>query len=196
MNKQIMSNVVIHSFATAHAITAASLSQTIAGDDVALTILTIGMIIALARIYNAPMSWGNALTYFGVFAGFYLGTRGATFLIKWVPGIGNAANAISTIFTTEVIGWSTVFLLSRGRDLTTVSKNEADFIIREGKKLRKENVAEKERIDTIINKKMTDGEKALYHSIMEQLKEKDLSVQQRDELLKKLDELFAKYPKE
>lgn len=192
-HKTFLSNVIIHSFATAHAIAAASLAQTMVGDEATLTALTIGMIIALSKLYNAPMSWGGALTFFSVFAGFYLGTRGATCLIKWVPGIGNTANALSTIFTTEIIGWATVYLLSRGRDLTTVSKDEADEIIREGKELRKKNEAEKKRINDIINKRMTSGEKALYHSIMDKLKEKNLSDQQRDELVKKLDELFKKY---
>lgn len=80
---------------------------------------------------------GRSLIFLGVFAGFYLGTRGATCLIKWVPGIGNTANALSTIFTTEVLGWATVYLLSRGRDLSTVRRDEANHIIREGKALRK-----------------------------------------------------------
>lgn len=127
---------------------------------------------------------GRSLIFLGVFAGFYLGTRGATCLIKWVPGIGNTANALSTIFTTEVLGWATVYLLSRGRDLSTVRRDEANHIIREGKALRKKNEAEKKRIDNIINNKMTSGEKALYHSIIEQLKDKELSDSQRDNLVK------------
>jgi uncharacterized protein (DUF697 family) len=158
-----------------------------------LTALTITMIIALSKLYNAPVSWGGALSFLGVFAGFYLGTRGATCLIKWVPGIGNTANALSTIFTTEVLGWATVYLLSRGRDLSSAQKDEASDLIREGKELRKKNKAEKKRIDDIINNKMTSGEKALYHSIMDQLKDKNISEDQRDNLVRKLDELFKKY---
>lgn len=42
-----------------------------------------------------------------------------------------------SIFTTEVLGWATVYLLSRGRDLSTVRRDEANHIIREGKALRK-----------------------------------------------------------
>ncbi len=150
MNKTFLANVIIHSFATAHAIAAASLAQTLVGDEATLTALTIAMIIALSKLYQAPLSWGGALSFLGVFAGFYLGTRGATCLIKWVPGIGNTANALSTIFTTEVLGWATVYLLSRGRDLSTVRRDEANHIIREGKALRKKNEAEKKRIDNII----------------------------------------------
>ena len=37
---------------------------------------------------------------------------------------------------------------------------------------------------------MTSGEKALYHSIIEQLKDKELSDSQKDNFVKKLDELF------
>ena len=114
-------------------------------------------------------------------------------MIKWVPGIGNTANALSTIFTTEVLGWATVYLLSRGRDLSTVRKDEANHIIREGKALRKKNEAEKKRIDNIVNTKMTSGEKALYHSIMEQLKDENISDSERENLIRELDELFKKY---
>lgn len=193
MNKTFLANVIIHGFATAHAIAAAALAQTLVGDEATLTALTIAMIIALSKLYNAPVSWGGALSFLGVFAGFYLGTRGATCLIKWIPGIGNTANALSTIFTTEVLGWATVYLLSRGRDLSSVKKDEASDLIREGKELRKKNEAEKKRIDDIINNKMTSGEKALYHSIIEQLKDKNISDYQRDNLVRKLDELFKKY---
>lgn len=193
MNKTFLANVIIHSFATAHAIAAAALAQTLVGDEATLTALTIAMIIALSKLYQAPLSWGGALSFLGVFAGFYLGTRGATCLIKWVPGIGNTANALSTIFTTEVLGWATVYLLSRGRDLSTVRKDEANHIIREGKALRKKNEAEKKRINNIVNNKMTSGEKALYHSIMEQLKDENISDSERENLIRKLDELFKKH---
>ena len=179
MNKTFLANVIIHSFATAHAIAAAALAQTLVGDEATLTALTIAMIIALSKLYQAPLSWG--------------GTRGATCLIKWVPGIGNTANALSTIFTTEVLGWATVYLLSRGRDLSTVRKDEANHIIREGKALRKKNEAEKKRINNIVNNKMTSGEKALYHSIMEQLKDENISDSERENLIRKLDELFKKH---
>ncbi len=37
---------------------------------------------------------------------------------------------------------------------------------------------------------MTSGEKALYHSIIEQLKDKELSDSQKDNLVKELDDLF------
>lgn len=195
-NKTLISNVVIHGFAVAHAVTAASLAQTLVGDEAALTALTISMIISLSRIYNAPVSWGESLAFLGVFAGFYLGTRGATCLIKWIPGIGNTANALSTIFTTEVIGWSTVYLLSRGRDLSTVKKDEVNDIIREGKDLRKRNASEQKRINNIINNKMTSDERVLYHSIMDQLKEKELSTFQREDLIRDLDGLFSKYEKQ
>lgn len=44
-----------------------------------------------------------------------------------------------------------------------------------------------------VNHKMTTGEKAQYHSIMEQFKDEDLSNQQRENLIRDLDNLFKKY---
>ena len=88
MNKTFLANVIIHSFATAHAIAAAALAQTLVGDEATLTALTIAMIIALSKLYQAPLSWGGALSFLGVFAGFYLGTRGATCLINGFLELG------------------------------------------------------------------------------------------------------------
>mgnify|MGYP007007084490 CR=1 FL=1 len=67
MNKTFLANVIIHSFATAHAIAAAALAQTLVGDEATLTALTIAMIIALSKLYQAPLSWGGALSFFGCF---------------------------------------------------------------------------------------------------------------------------------
>lgn len=112
----VIVNVIIHGFAIARAVTAATLSQTVIGDEAALTALTIAMIVGISRVYNRPWGVGNALAFLGCFAGFYLGTRGAVFLIKWIPGIGNAANAATaaswrlraslTYFTAAGLLWS------------------------------------------------------------------------------------------
>ncbi len=65
-----MTGILIHTFAIAHALTAALLAQTLVGDEAALTALTVAMIISVAKrlkgrlkkmnkylaIYNNPVS--------------------------------------------------------------------------------------------------------------------------------------------
>ena len=55
-----ITHVLIHGFAAAHAATAATLSQTIVGDEAALTVLTISMIIAIARLHGQTVEVGSA----------------------------------------------------------------------------------------------------------------------------------------
>lgn len=190
--KKRLTAIVIHIFAGAHAASAALLAQTMVGDEAVLTALTVAMILAICRIHGMSATIKNALGFLGILAGFYVGTRTAMFLIKWMPAIGNGANAISTVFTTEVIGWAVYALVSTGRSIDDVTKQEADELIRKGKEYRRENIENKRKIKkTIIG--MSESDKSEYHRMMEQLKSQDLSEEKRDHLLRELDDLFKKY---
>lgn len=190
--KIILVNIIIHGFALAHAITAGALAQTLVGDEAALTALTTAMIITIALVYGRSYSIGKALGLLGTFAGFYLGSRGAVFLIKWIPGIGNAANAITTTVVTEMLGWATYVIVKSGKDPENISKEEAKDIWNKAKILRKEMEKEQEKIKNAINK-MTAADKAKYDLLMNDLKNKDTSETRLKEVEEELDELFRKY---
>jgi hypothetical protein len=85
--KLIIVNVIIHGFAAAHAATAALLSQTLVGDEAALTALTITMIIGISRVYERPFGVGEALSVLGIFAGFYENMPEYPLLCKGMNGI-------------------------------------------------------------------------------------------------------------
>lgn len=191
-NKLLTTNIIIHGFAVAHATVAATLAQTMLGDEAALTGLTIIMIIAISRLYNQPIEVGSAFAFLGIFAGFYLGTRGAMMCVKWIPGIGNAANAIATTITTEVLGWATYCVVSRNRSVKDIEKEEANELIKEAKKMRKENAERQKKIEETI-KKMSNSDKAYYNSLIEELKRKDLSEQDQRNICTKIEVLFSKY---
>lgn len=128
-------NIIIHSFALAHAITAFVLNYIGTRDDILLTILTIAMIITIARMYDFPIDVTSALALLGCFAGFYMGTKGADIISGILGGqiatnstdlaitlaentktIGGKlipyANIITTFIVTEFLGWM-VFLIVR-----------------------------------------------------------------------------------
>ena len=73
MNKKKITAITIHSFAVAHAITAASLAQTLIGDEAALTTLTTMMIYSICHIYGMSVTIKQALKFLGLLGGFYLG---------------------------------------------------------------------------------------------------------------------------
>ncbi|MBQ6065020.1 MAG: hypothetical protein IJK87_15560 [Prevotella sp.] len=191
-HKLTITHVMIHGFAAAHAVTAATLSQTMVGDEVALTTLTISMIIAISRLYNQPIEVGSAFALLGTFAGFYLGTRGAIFCIKWIPFVGNAANAIATTMTTETLGWVTYYIVSRGDSIGNVTKDEVKELIRKSNESKNEHEREWKRIRNII-KSMNSTDRTLYDSLMTSLKRENLSDFEQKEIEQQLTELFDKY---
>jgi len=188
--KKRMTGMMIHGFAVAHAVTAALLAQTVVGDEAALTALTIAMIIAVAKLNGADWDAGGALAFLGVFIGGYLGVRGATFLVKWIPGIGNAANAATTFATTEVLGWATYLFVKKGKgDPKAMTQAEKDNLWAEAKSMREKEEAESKR----LYESMSESDKKEYKDIMNQLKEKNLPDGTRDYLLGRLETISGKY---
>lgn len=112
----LRTNLLIHLFALAHAavvIASYSLGWT---DEIALTCLTIVMILLVARTYRFPLDLSAVLALLFCFAGFFMGTQGAS-LLRSVCGPVNpvAANVVCTFVITELVGWATWFIVSRRR---------------------------------------------------------------------------------
>lgn len=189
-DKRKMTGMMIHGFAVAHAVTAALLAQTVVGDEAALTALTVAMIIAVAKLNGVDWDSGQALAFLGIYIGGYVGSRGAAFLIKWIPGVGNAANAAVTFTTTEVLGWATYLFVQKGKkDPKTMTQAEKDSLWAEAKSVReKEEDASKHLYES-----MSEADKNEYKDIMKQLKAKDLPVSTRNYLLNRLETISSKY---
>lgn len=189
-DKKKMTGMMIHTFAAAHAVTAALLAQTMIGDEAALTALTIAMIIAVAKMNGADWDSGAALAFLGIFIGGYIGTRGATFLIKWIPGVGNAANAAVTFTTTEVLGWATYLFVNKGKtDPKAMTQAEKDSLWKEARSMREKETQESRK----LYESMDAADKKESKDILEQLKEKDLPENTRNYLLNRLETITKKY---
>ncbi len=189
-SKKKMTGMIIHGFAVAHAAAAALLAQTLVGDEAVLTALTIAMIIAVAKMNGADWDTGAALAFLGICIGGYVGVRGATFLIKIIPGIGNVANATVTFTTTEVLGWATYLFIKKGNsDPRAVTKAEKKALWKEAKSMQKQEKQESKHLYDA----MSDTDKNEYESIMKQLKIKDLPEETRSYLLSRLEVITRKY---
>ena len=189
-SKKKMTGMMIHGFAVAHALTAALLAQTLVGDEAVLTALTVAMIIAVAKMNGADWDTGMALAFLGIFIGGYIGVRGATFLIKWIPGIGNAANAAVTLTTTEVLGWATYLFIKKGKsNPKDMTEKEKEALWKEAKSMQKKEEQESKR----LYDSMSEADKSEYKSIMNQLKTKNLPDETRSYLLNRLEIITEKY---
>lgn len=127
-----LTGFLIHGFAVTHAAAAALLLQTLVGDAVVLTGLTVAMIVSIARANNRSWGVGDALSVVSVLAGCYLGTRGAVLLVKWIPGIGNAANAVTTFGVTELLGWIAYLLVKEDKKPGDPSRKQKEKLRKQG----------------------------------------------------------------
>lgn len=189
-SKKKMTGMVIHGFAVAHAATAALLAQTLVGDEAVLTALTVAMIIAVAKMNGADWDTGMALAFLGIFIGGYVGIRGVTFLIKWLPGIGNAVNAAVTLTTTEVLGWATYLFIEKGKsNPKDMTEKEKGALWKEARDVqRKEEQESRHLYDS-----MSEADKNEYRSIMNQLRARNLPDETRSYLLNRLEAIAKEH---
>lgn len=187
--KKRVTGFIIHGFAVSHAIAAATLAQTLVGDEAVLTALTIAMILTIAKVNGRDWDIGEAFAFLGILAGWYLGTRGAVFLIKWIPIAGNIVNSVTTFAVTEALGWATYILVKEGKKPSDINSEEAKILRGKAEEIRKqEHESSKE-----LYEKMSSEDKSEFESIMKQLKNKELPEETRNYLIKRIEDISKKY---
>lgn len=180
--------VVIHGFAAAHAATAFALAQTVVGDEPLLTLLTIAMIECVARVNNRKWGVAEALAVMGVMAGGYIGTRLGVTLIKWIPGLGNGANAAATLATTEILGWIAYTLVKEDKDPSKLTQAEKKAVQREAEELRKDKTGEE------LYNKMSAQDKKKFDDLMTQFRRLSREDDaRREELIQQVSDIVKKY---
>ena len=184
-----LTGIVIHGFALAQGVTAATLAQTLVGDEAALTALTLAMIISISRLHGRDWGVGEGLALIGSMAGFYLASRGAVFLVKWIPLLGNAANAVTSVAVAEILGWATYLLVREGRRPGELSRAEAREVYRRARDLRREMEEDSRR----LVESMAPEDRAEYDRLIRRLRIADLPEGDREAALRALDELVVKY---
>ncbi|HET9570382.1 MAG TPA: hypothetical protein VFP20_03115 [Bacteroidales bacterium] len=106
-------NLIVHGFALAHAGIAALIINHGADPGVYLTILTIAMIVILARINEYPLDVTAALTLVCCLGGFFMGTKGAEWFTDYLGTSQSMAQIYTTMVVTEILGWITFFIVRR-----------------------------------------------------------------------------------
>lgn len=109
--KQITkTNYVIHGFAFLHAVATLAFRLTIGSDELALTLLTVAMVVYISIIWKAPIYVGLSLAMIASFAGYYIGAAGADLLFD---ELGVFRNSLMTLFISETIGWIVYFIVRK-----------------------------------------------------------------------------------
>jgi hypothetical protein len=109
----IFVNILIHTFAVVHALACFLLRFYGFDDGLALTILTIAMIVLLINYFSGATDVFLSLSLLSCLAGFYLGTKGAILLGYLLPNNPLLTHIIATFLVTESLGWLVYFILRR-----------------------------------------------------------------------------------
>jgi len=106
-------NLIVHGFALAHVAIAALIINQGSDPGIYLTILTIAMIVILARMNEYPLDVTAALTLVCILGGFFMGTKGAELFSDYVGATETNAQLFTTVLVTEILGWITYFIVRR-----------------------------------------------------------------------------------
>lgn len=183
----VNSAIIINGFAASQAAAAAVLAPTMIGDEVVLTALTATMIVSIGKgVFKKPLFRGVVLAWLGRNIGIYLGSRALAMTVKWVPGVGSVANATIAFFVTQAIGWTVFLIFKDDKNLDELSSEEVKEYKRRAKKMEKPDV--KKWVSRI-----TPDEKKEYEALLKKLKEGDLSDNERELVVERMQVLIKPY---
>lgn len=102
---EVKCNGIIHGASVAAGTAGAAGAQLPVADNAVITPIQIGMIIALAKVFDRNLTKEAA---FGVLKGAgaaFIGRGVSQVLVGWVPGLGNVINTATAAGLTEAVGW-------------------------------------------------------------------------------------------
>lgn len=185
--KMINSAMVISAVAMTEASTAAFLGPaTLIGDEAAITAMTAGMIVALSRIHDKPLTMDDAVKWLVPNMGIFIASRAFAMSIKWIPIAGAVANASITFAATQVIGWTVYLIFKDDKDLKDVGAKEVKVYKDKAEKMKKPDVHK-------WASKMPEDKKAEYEGLVDKLKSPVLSEEERKTITKKMQDLVSPY---
>ena len=99
-------HALIHAAAASCAAVGGGLAQAPGADTAVITPIQVAMIVALGAEHGTPISKTAAAELILPFSAAAVGRGISQCLLGWVPGLGNAINAITAAALTEAIGWA------------------------------------------------------------------------------------------
>lgn len=117
-------HAIIHTASVSAAGVGAGLAQIPLADNLVITPIQITMIVSLGKVFEQEITKSIASGLLGGFIGNFVGRGVAQATWGWVPGIGNASNAITAAAITESIGWLCVDYFYKERYLKNKTPKE------------------------------------------------------------------------
>jgi len=99
-------HAIIHAAAAAAATVGGGLAQAPGSDTAVITPIQVAMVVAIGAAHGAPVSKSAAAELVLPFTAAALGRGASQILLGWLPGLGNAVNAMTAAALTEAIGWA------------------------------------------------------------------------------------------
>ena len=99
-------HALIHTAAAAAAAAGGELAQVPGSDAAVITPIQVAMIVAIGAEHGTPIGKSAAAELILPFSAAAAGRGLSQCLLGWVPGLGNAINAVTAAALTETIGWA------------------------------------------------------------------------------------------
>ena len=99
----------INTFSLAGGVIAFVFSQLLIVDTAVVSALHVLMIWYIGKRCKADLTIQNAFAMFSTLVGSVIGDYLKSLIIKWIPFIGNFANAAVVYGTTQTIGWAAYY---------------------------------------------------------------------------------------
>lgn len=98
-------HAIIHAASVSCAGIGAGLAQIPGSDNAAIVPIQVTMTISLGKVFGKAFTESAALSTIGTVTSSLVGRAVSQALIGWIPGIGNAVNAVTAASITESLGW-------------------------------------------------------------------------------------------
>ena len=176
---------LVHACALANGSVAFGLANTLAGDSMLITGVSLYMIYRLGKLYQIPDVNGKQIVTQIVthYAAPIVGAK----LLFWLPGIGNWANAASMSLLTEIIGWTCIILFAKGQTPDELNAGDWKNLIRAAKQQAQQHQAE----NKALLKAMTAEERSQLAALNKQLADTTLAPEIRDQFFRELIDLYT-----
>lgn len=99
---------IIHGASVAAGGVGAAGAQIPVADNAVITPIQIGMIIALAKVFDRNITKEAALGVLKEAGAAFIGRGVSQVLVGWIPGLGNTINSATAAGLTEAVGWISV----------------------------------------------------------------------------------------
>lgn len=191
MEKKYKAAVIIGTFSTAAAAwSAATAAIPIAGpalaDTTGLTLISIGLAYSLSALYGKRMDTASLMAFSSVVLGAVMGNLALKVGVSLIPIFGSYFNAATTATLHAAIGWGIYKIYEEDRELKDISRNEFKKYMEGSMREAEDNV---EWYEAKCSRLSEDNKKTL-KNLQKKLKNKNLSMQERDDIDRKLEEIF------